>query len=342
MADQDAQDINQMMSASSEVPIKKPKKSMFLWVVLGCVVVGVGLGVVVYQQSVKTTIKPSPTPKVAVVPTATPVAVIPSPVTPTTNVVQPVENTITFPEAGKLRVFTDLSKLQVFLTITINGSKKTLTIPNKELSATNLMTYADSTFEVKAGDKATIELFLNSATGPKMGGWILPTEAELCGPTGMVQVDRTPQLNWAKANLATGKIIYAKQCWADDIDPKDPTSYDFNDFYLIWSYAPSTTTASSSPAASSSTVASASPSPSSSATASTSPSPSPSLRASPSPSVRASTVATTSVTPTPSPRVAMPDTSEGTPVTGIFEVTVGTISVGLILLILGLFGLLAL
>jgi hypothetical protein len=38
----------------------------------------------------------------------------------------------------------------------------------------------------------------------------------------------------------------------------------------------------------------------------------------------------------------MPDTSGGTPVTGVFEVTVGTISVGLILLVLGLAGLLAL
>ena len=49
-------------------------------------------------------------------------------------------------------------------------------------------------------------------------------------------------------------------------------------------------------------------------------------------------------TPTPdvSPRVAMPDTSQGTPVTGVFEVTVASVSLGLILLMLGLFGLLAL
>jgi hypothetical protein len=38
----------------------------------------------------------------------------------------------------------------------------------------------------------------------------------------------------------------------------------------------------------------------------------------------------------------MPDTSEGTPVTGVFEVTVATVSIGLLLLVLGLLGLLVL
>jgi hypothetical protein len=38
MADQDAQDINQMMSATADVVTTTPKKSKFLWIVLGCVV----------------------------------------------------------------------------------------------------------------------------------------------------------------------------------------------------------------------------------------------------------------------------------------------------------------
>jgi len=331
MADQDAQDISQMMSATSDVQVGKPKKSMFLWVVLGCVVVGVGLGIVVYQQSVKTAVKPSPTPKVAVVPTVKP-SPIPSPVVPQTNLITPVANTVTFPESGKIRVFTDLSNIQLVINITIGGVKKTLTIPNKALSGTTLMTYADSSFEVKAGEVGTIEAFLNSTSGPKMGGWIVPAAGEICGANTGAKTDMAARLAFAQANLATGKTPFAKQCWADDIDPKDPSSYDFNDFYLVWGYPPSGTSASASPTASSSPVASVSPSPSASAKASSSPSPSPSAKASAS--------VTPNPTPNTSPRVTMPDTSEGTPVTGVFEVTVGTISVGLLLLILGVLGLL--
>jgi len=331
MVDQDAQDINQMMSATQEVLVSKPKKSMFAWIVLGCVVVGVGLGIVVYQQSVKTVTKPSPTPRVAVVATPKPSPVVASPlaspVVPQTNLITQVANTVTFPETGKIRVFSDLNNIQLVMTLTIGGTKKTLTIPNKTLNATTLMSYADSTFDVTAGSTASVSANLNTATGPKMGGWILPESGEMCGANTGEKVNKTSKLAFAQSSLGAGKTIYAKQCWADDIDPKDPSSYDFNDFYMVWGYVPGSVVTPS-PSASSSTAAS--PTPSASARASVSPSPSASVKAS------------ASVTPTASPRVVMPDTSEGTPVTGVFEVTVGTISLGLILLVLGLFGLLAL
>jgi hypothetical protein len=71
-------------------------------------------------------------------------------------------------------------------------------------------------------------------------------------------------------------------------------------------------------------------------------SPSPSAKASASPSASAKASVTPTPSPSASPRVTMPDTTDGTPVTGVFEVTVGTISVGLILLLLGVFGLLVL
>lgn len=325
MADQDAQDINQMMSASSEAVIKPPKKSMFLWVVLGCVVVGVGLGIVVYQQSIE------PAPVVKTTPKPTPVGVTtpqPTPVVPQTNVVtQPVANTMTFPESGKLRVFSDLNNLTLVITITVGSDVKTLTLPNRVVDSTKKMNYSDSSFDVTAGSKATVVAYLNKTTGPKMAGWILPSSDNKCGANGVTANDVGPQVAWAQANLATGKAIFAKQCWEDDDVPGE-----FNDFLLVWSYAPTTTTVSPSPSAS----AVVSPSPS------LSPSPSPSKAASPSPSVKASSTPTPTPTLTPSPRVTMPDTSEGTPVTGVFEVTVGTVSVGLILLGLGLFGLLAL
>ncbi len=336
MGDQDAQDINQMMSATSDVVIGKPKKSKFLWIVLGCVVVGVGLGVVVYQQSLSTpapTVKVTPKPTISqttLAPTLAP-SPIPSPVVPETNVITQVANTMTFPETGKLRVFTDLNNITLVVTITTGGATKTITLPNRAVSDTQKMNFTDSTFEVTAGSTGTINAYLNSTSGPKMGGWILPTGGTKCGANGYTVVDMSPRIAWAEANLGTGKTLFAKQCWADEIVTGDPSSYDFNDFFVVWGYA-SSTTASASP------TGSVSPSPSASPKASVSPSPSPSP--SPSASAQASTAASPS--PSASARVAMPDTSGGTPVTGVFEVTVGTISIGLLMLLLGLFGLLAL
>lgn len=328
MADQDAQDINQMMSATSDVQIGSPKKSMFLWVVLACVVVGVGLGILVYQQSVKTAVKPSPTPRPSAIvakPSMIP-SPIPSAIVPQTNVITPVTNTVTFPEAGKIRVYNDLNNIQLVLTITISGVKNTLTIPNKANTASAPMHSADSTFEVKAGDVGTIEAHLNSVTGPKMGGWILPGAGDTCGANGAGVVNMTPKLTWVLSQFPTGRPVYAKQCWADDIDPKDPSSYDFNDFFLVWGYASTATTSSASPVASTVT----SPSPSASAQ----------VLVSPSPSVKASATASASGSASPSPRTVMPDTEDGVPVTGVFEVTVASVSIGLLLLILGIFGLL--
>lgn len=336
MADQDAQDINQMMSASPEVAVKAPRKSMFAWIVLGCVIMGVGLGVVVYQQSLAPAVKPSPTPK-AIVPTPTPTP-IPSPVLPQTNTVTPVANTMTFPQTGKIRVFSDLNNLTLVITITTGGVTKTLTLPNRATNTTTPMNFSDSSFEVTAGSVGTIEAYLNSTSDVKMGGWILPTDGTKCGANGFGIVDNATKITFAETKLTSGQTIFAKQCWADQINPADPSSYDFNDFFLAWSYATGSTLASPSPSASASPAASPSPS------ASSSPSPSPSLSPSPSPSVAASPSpsAAAVVSPSPSARAAMPDTTDGVPVTGIFEVTVGTVSVGLILLVLGLFGLLAL
>ena len=334
MADQDAQDINQMMSASPEVAVKAPRKSMFVWIVLGCVIMGVGLGVVVYQQSLSPAVKPSPTPKAVV---ATPIPTpIPSPILPQTNTITPVANTMTFPQTGKLRVFSDLNNLTLVITITTGGVTKTLTLPNRAVNATTPMNFSDSSFEVTAGSVGTIEAYLNSTSDVKMGGWILPSGGTNCGANGFGIVDNTTKITFAETKLASGQTIFAKQCWADQINPADPSSYDFNDFFLAWSYATGSTMASPSPSASALPAVSPSPSPSVSPSPSLSPSPSPSVAASPSPSAAAV------VSPSPSARAAMPDTTDGVPVTGIFEVTVGTVSVGLILLVLGLFGLLAL
>lgn len=341
MSGQDAADIVQMNSLSGEIPIASggKKKSSLLWIVLGCVVVGVGLGVFVYQQSLAPAPKPSATPRASKapgVPSAAPV--VPSPVTPTTNEVGPVSNTLTFPKKGKLRIYHTLNNIQMVLQLTINGTVKTITLPNKATSATNPANFADSSFEVEAGSMGTLVAYLNSTSGPKLRGWIPPMDSnnkKECGVAGGSVANNEEQIAFIKSKLA-GESIFEYQCWEDDDVPGE-----FNDLYMVWTYAPSAATVSPSPAASTT----ASPSPSASVKASASPSPSPSVKASvsPSPSVKASTAATVaSPTPTPSTRAAMPDTSEGVPVTGVFEITVGTVSVGLLLLVLGLFGLLSL
>lgn len=345
MVDQDAQDINQMMSGTSDVLVSKPKKSMFIWIVLGCVVVGIGLGVVVYQQSikpvpiVKTTPRPTAVSVATPVPTEMPITPLESPVPGEISVVQPLANTVTFPQTGKIRLFNDLNNSAMVFTIKIGTETKVLTLPSTPVTTANPMNFTDSTFTVTAGTTGTVVANLGTATGPKMGGWLLPKTGNKCGSDINKSMDVTAKLSFVQSHLATGKTTFATQCWSDEIVPGDASSYDFNDFFIVWSYAPDTNT-SPSPSASSVASSSPTPSPSPSRAASPTPTPSPSRAASPSPSN--TPAGGTATTPTPSPRAAMPDTSGGTPVTGVFEVTVGTISVGLIFLLLGLFGLLAL
>lgn len=332
MSVQDAQDIVQMNSLSGEVPIAAggKKKSSLLWIVLGCVVVGVGLGVYVYQQSLSPAPKPTPTPKATVKPPTPSVApVVPEPTQPSTNQVTPAANTMTFPKKGKLRIYHDLNNIQMVIQIVINGSTKTITLPNKSVSTSTLMNFADSSFEVEAGSVGTVKAFLNSTSGPQLRGWVEANDKKKCGSNGGSVLNWENKLDFITPKLA-GESIFAYQCWEDDDTPGE-----FNDLYMVWTYAPATSTVSPSPASSTS------PSPSASVKASASPSPSGSKSPSPSPSVKASTAATVA-SPSPSVRAAMPDTSEGVPVTGVFEVTVGTVSVGIVLLLLGLLGLLTL
>lgn len=329
MTDQDAQDINQMMSGGVDTVLVAPKKSKLLWVVLGCVVVGVGLGVVVYQQSLKppTPIKTTPRPTSSVTP------VIPSPVpsptdnavTPGVSVIQPASKVVTFPKAGTVQIYFDgggFGAQPELVRLTLAGQVTNVTMPKPPVSAGAKMFTVPTTLKVAAGDKVNVEAFDLGNVNTPAYGWVAPNAQGQCvGSAGINDV--SPMITWLKAQVGVEPIV-AQMCWADNGNPPD----DFNDFFMALSYVPSAT------APSPSTTASSTPTPS--------PSPSPSKAASPSPS--ASVVASVTPTPTPSAsaRAAMPDTSGGTPVTGVFEVTVGTISVGLILLVLGLVGLLAL
>ncbi len=360
MAEQDAQDINQMMSASAPGVTSPPKKSKLLWIVLGCVVIGVGLGIVVYQQS----IKPTPTVRTTPKPVTTP----PPATAPTVNAVFPEPNTVAFPKAGQLRVYYKIGDGQgLKIEMTVAGQTTTATIPAG--AVTTAMRVFDTGLTLNGPSSVQIKTTVLPGTQAS-NGWISPSADNKCGANGFVLVDITDELAYATSQ-AGGEPLVSKQCWTDYEPPKangNPAAPDFNDYRLFWSYTPSTTTPSPSPSsvasatptpsASASLVPTSSPSPAASKTPTPSPSPSktptpspspsktptpspsPSKTPTPSPSVAASPTATP--TPSASPRVTMPDTSGGTPVTGIFEVTVGTISIGLLLLILGLFGLLAL
>lgn len=337
MADQDAKDINQMMSGTTtDVTIAPaPKKSKFLWVVLLCVVAGVGLGIFVYQQSLQPAL-PSPTPRVAVTPAASPLA---SPVTPEVSLVQPQPKTVSFPKAGEIRAYYSVGGwLPLGMTLTDSAGPHNFTIPAGN-PGTQMKVF-DTGYVLTGPTTISIESFLGTNSSQKSIGWATPV-ANKCGFNGFGIVDITPDITFATAQ-AKGEPLVSIQCWGDySPSPNDTSALDFNDYTMIWSYKPAaapsaTATPSATPSIAPSPSPTRSPSPSPSPTRSPSPSPSPSIRPSVSPSVAAS------VTPTPSPRVSMPDTSGGTPVTGIFEVTVGAVSIGLLLLVLGLIGLLAL
>lgn len=283
MTDQDAKDINNMMSATSDMAVSVPKKSKFVWIVLLCVVIGIALGIFVYQRSLRT-IVPSPTPRSAVV---TPVpSPIPSPVVPVVNLVQPEPKTISFPKAGEIRVYYEANGwLPLGIELTDSAGVHNLSVPAG--NPNTQMKVFDTGYTLTGPTTISIESFLGTDNNLMSIGWAKP-DANKCGFNGFGVVDITPDVTFATAQ-AQGEPIVSVQCWGDySPNPNDTSALDFNDYFLIWSYTP----------------------------------------------VAGST--------SPSPRVTMPDTSEGTPVTGIFEVTVGTVSLGLILLVLGLFGLLAL
>jgi hypothetical protein len=359
MSSQDAVDIASMNSSQTGIPVTNGKRggSKLIWIVLACVVLGVTLGVVVYQQSLAPVTKPSPTPRVAVgspLASAAPVGV---------NEVLPAPKTVTFPKAGQLRAYwAPLSQSSTWsplsFVLTVSGSSKTVVAPGGVVS-TPMQAY-DTGVTVAANSVVTINSYFDTAAKPSRG-WILPT-ANKCGANDAGLVDITSFVTWFNANSG-GETAVSTQCWSDYDPKKNNGTYppaDFNDYLVIWSYTPPT--ASASPLASSSPLASASPlaSPSPSAVASRSPSPSPVV----SPSVSPSPVASRSPSPSPSsytyaspshssivyastttyasPRVAQPDTTGGVPVTGVFEVTAGTIGIGVLLVLAGVLGLLLL
>lgn len=288
-----------------------------LWmIVLACIVVGVGLGVVVYNRSIAPAPKPRTTPRPTVAALPSP---IPSPTAAPVSVSQvtPQSNTIAYPKAGEVRVYFSNygGTSSVLLDMeSVSGGVGVQIVGNGSSSS---MSYLDTGFVLPGPESVTIGAFDLGDYDKPGYGWVPPKADNTCGGDGsQVHPDITAYIDWA-TEQADGEPLVSIQCWGDWGGEGDPSNADFNDYIVIWSYTPE------------SAEASASPSPSTSATASATPTPS------------SSVIASATPTPTPSARASQPEGST-LPEAGILEVTMGTISVGLLFLVLGLAGLLIL
>ncbi len=337
MSEQDAKDINQMMANTAEVAVGKPRKSKFGVMVVLCIVLGIGLGIFVYQKSLT---PPAKTPVAKPSPVSSPLAAVPSPVVPHISIVNAEPKTVDFPKAGKIRAYYVVGGwMPLGMTLTDAAGKHSLKIPAGDPGT--LMKVYDTGYSITGPTTISMETFLGEDATKLSIGWAKPVSNK-CGFNGFGVVDIAQYITWA-TEQAKGEPIVSIQCWGDySPNPTQTDAKDFNDYTMIWSYTPSGTTSSPSPSASAAASASPSPSPSPSPSRSASPSPSSSALSSPSPSPSRSASPSLSPSASPSPRVSMPDTSGGTPVTGVFEVTVGTLSIGVLLLGVGLLGLLVL
>ena len=345
MSEQDAQDITQIMGAGQglpNIPIKTNtgKTPSLLWVVLGCVVVGVGLGVVVYQRS----LAPPPLPPT---PSTMPIA---SPQAPTVNAVDKTmsSNVITFPQAGTVRILYDQLKpgtivptIPTLITLTSQTGSVSVTTPAS--AGATPMAILDTGLKVVAGDQVTVRAYTQNNTAQPAMGWVSPNADNTCGKNGFALLSIANALAWAQT--AQGSLpLVTQMCWSEynPTPDKDTSAWAFNHFFVILTYVPTGATVSPTP----------SPTPSPSPSPSPSPTPSPTTTASP--TMSPSPTPSPTVTPTPTPtsggtttstgtsRVAMPSAGSALPVAGVFEVTEGTIGAGILLIFLGALGLLLL
>lgn len=334
--------IGESETSRSTPVLAKPKKSKLWIVVLLCVVVGIALGVFVYQQSIAPTPTPSSRPTAApAIPTPT---ANPSPVAPEVSAVTPQSNTIVFPKAGDVRVYfstfdaANPTILNQLIRLTGPSGSADILVPGSIPSADKMATL-NTGLTVAAGQSIKVEIFDSGDETKPSYGWIKPDASNQCGGAGFGKASAAALITWATGKAA-GEPLVSTQCWGDWGPPGDTSNADFNDFFVILSYVPASLTSpapSASPAVSPAASPSPNPSPSPVLSPSPNPSPSPALSPSPNPSVAASA----SETPTPSPRVTMPEGST-LPTAGVFEVTVGTVGVGLLFVALGILGLLLL
>ena len=305
---------------------KKRKSGSKLWmIVVGCVVVGVGLGVVVYQQSIAPTPKSKTTPRPTVAALPSPVA-IPSPSVAPVSVSQvtPQSNVIAYPKAGEVRVYFSTYSGTGSVLLDMESASGGVGVQIVGNGSSTSMSYLDTGFVLPGAEQVTIGAYDNGDYDKPGYGWIPPTANNKCGANG--DRDISAYITWV-TEQAQGEPLVSVQCWGDWGPSGDTSNPDFNDYVVIWSYTPASAESSATPSPIASVIASSSPV--ASATATSTP--------------IASSVVTTTPTSTPiaSVRATQPE-GEELPEAGVFEVTMGTVSVGLLFLMFGLVGLLVL
>lgn len=191
MEDQDAKDIKQMESQEvPEIPVvAKPPKLRLLWVVLACVVVGVVLGVVVYQQSTGSVPVATSTPRPAASAVTTVPSPVESPVVPRINAVGPITTGVNFPKAGKLRVFYHNMITANTIDVIIRGAVVgTATLPIESVGST--MAFVDTNYTLAGAASLKFDTYMGGNSSQLAVGWTNPV-ANKCGFNGFAVADVT-------------------------------------------------------------------------------------------------------------------------------------------------------
>jgi len=141
-----------------------------------------------------------------------------------------------FPKAGQLRVYYKdfLGGPGFNMLITKNGVSKSFSLPGYQGQ-----TMLDTGIQVALGDLITVDLVEADADGGECVGWIAVQDNK-CGsglPDGngghYQIIDVSQWINWANQ---AGEPLVSRQCWGDW--PEWSGDLDFEDFLLVFSYAP--------------------------------------------------------------------------------------------------------
>jgi hypothetical protein len=322
------------MAEESFVSTAKKPTNNTLWIVLSIVLVvvlGLAGGVWWYGNSllegddrsvVVTTPPPTMQDEPVMTPTPTPT---PEPVPAEINVVSESKSVI-FPKAGRVYIyylFINGSAGTRPYVIDLVTTKANISVqtPGGMPIAPKLMHVIDTGLDVIAGEVVAIQPYdFGDYSKPSLG-WIKPRDGNKCGAPPFGINDLTQEFGWVRGELTRlGEPVVAEQCWADWGGPEDQ---DYNDFLIVLSYG--------SPGLVETTTTDLT-----SQNATTTPTPTPTQT-----TALTQTQTTTLADETEddeefTPRVSMPDTSDGIPVTGVIEDTLKALGIGFGLLLLGL------
>jgi hypothetical protein len=175
------------------------------------------------------------------------------------QVTTPSNAAVTFTKAGRVRVYyMDLMHTNIVhslkVTFTGVGQPTTVEVPAGVPVSPAKMKVLDTTYQVSAGDRVTIQTYHDSILTKPGIGWESANAAGKCGPS---LIDVSAMITWATSN-SQGEPLVSKQCWGDYID-SGGSNTDYNDYFVILSYVPAAQSPSPSPSVSPSPTGSSSP-----------------------------------------------------------------------------------